>query len=231
MINPETGTPQGGVISPLLANIYLHYVVDEWFVEVVQPKLYGRSAMVRFADDFVIVCEMERDAKRVLKALRKRLSKYGLELHPKKTRLVKFRKPEAFAKTAKASGNGTFDFLGFTYYWTRSSRGKWVVRRRTMGKRLSRSIRSMTKWCRDNLHMPLPEQHKALTRKLLGTYGYYGIKCNYESLKPVYHHVRKSWRKWLSRRDRDSIVTWEKFREQIEKSFPLPKPRIVHANV
>jgi len=231
LINPETGTPQGGVISPLLANIYLHYVVDEWFAEEVQPRLYGRSAMVRFADDFVIVCELEGDARRVLKALQRRLSKYGLELHPKKTRLVKFRKPEPFVKTAKASGNGTFDFLGFTYYWTRSLRGKWVVRRRTMGKRLRRSIRSLTKWCKDNLHMPLPEQQKALRLKLLGTYGYYGIKCNYEALETVYFHTRKAWKKWLSRRDRDSSLTWKKFHEKIEKTFPLPKPRIVHAYV
>lgn len=231
LINPESGTPQGGVISPLLANIYLHYVVDEWFVEEVQHRLCGRSALVRYADDFVIVCELEGDAKKVLKALRKRLSKYGLELHPKKTRLVKFRKPAPATKTAKASGNGTFDFLGFTYYWTRSLQGKWVVRRRTMGKRQRRSIRSMTKWCKYNRHMSLPEQHMALKRKLLGTYGYYGIKCNCEALETVYHHVRKAWRKWLSRRDRDSMITWEKFHEKIERTFPLPKPRIVHANV
>ncbi len=100
-----------------------------------------------------------------------------------------------------------------------------------MKARLRRSICSLTKWCKDNLHMPLPEQHKALKRKLQGHYGYYGIRCNCEALEMVYHHVRKSWRKWLSRRDRDSIVTWEKFRGKIEKSFPLPKPRIVHANV
>jgi RNA-directed DNA polymerase len=231
LINPETGTPQGGVISPLLANIYLHYVVDEWFVKEVQPRLYCRSALVRFADDFVIVCEKEQDAKRVLNALRKRLSKYGLELHPKKTRLVKFRKPEPYVKTAKASGNGTFDFLGFTYYWIRSYRGKWVVRRRTRKARLRRTICSLTKWCKENLHMPLPEQHIALKRKLQGIYGYYGIRCNYEALEIVYHHVRKSWRKWLSRRDRDKMITWENFRVKIEKKFPLPKPRIIHANV
>lgn len=231
LINPETGTPQGGVISPLLANIYLHYVVDEWFAEVVRPRLYGRAEMVRFADDFVIVCELEGDAERVLKALRKRLSKYGLELHPEKTRLVKFRKPEAFEKSPKASGNGTFDFLGFTYYWTRSRQGKWVVRRRTMKSRLRRSIRSLTKWCRDNRHMPLPEQHKALKAKLHGIYGYYGIRCNLRALEEVYHYALRAWKKWLSRRSRKSRIRWTQFHETIGNRFPLPKPRIVHANV
>ena len=231
LINPETGTPQGGVISPLLANIYLHYVVDEWFVKVVLPRLYGRAELVRFADDFVIVCELERDAERVLKALRKRLSKYGLELHPEKTRLVKFRKPEAYEKSPKASGNGTFDFLGFTYYWTRARRGKWVVRRRTMKSRQRRSIRSLTKWCRDNRHMPLPEQQKALSAKLHGHYAYYGVRCNCKALEEVYHHVLRAWQKWLSRRSRGAVIWWSHFRETIEKKFPLPKPRIVHANV
>jgi group II intron reverse transcriptase/maturase len=231
LINPETGTPQGGVISPLLANIYLHYVVDEWFAEVVRPRLYGRAELVRFADDFVIVCELDRDAKRVLKALRKRLSKYGLELHPEKTRLVKFRKPEAFAKTSKASGNGTFDFLGFTYYWIRSRQGKWVVRRRTMKSRLRRSIRSLWTWCKENRHMPLPEQHKALKAKLHGIYAYYGIRCNCEALETVYYHALRAWQKWLSRRSRKSKIWWSMFHEKIERIFPLPKPRIVHANV
>ena len=168
LINPETGTPQGGVISPLLANIYLHYVVDDWFVREVQPRLYGRSAIVRFADDFVIVCEQPGDAQKVLDVLRKRLSKYGLDLHPEKTRLIQFRKPEANAKTSKASGNGTFDFLGFTYFWTRSRQGKWVVRRRTMAKRQRRAMKDLTEWCKANRHMPLPEQHKMLKLKLLG---------------------------------------------------------------
>jgi RNA-directed DNA polymerase len=231
LVNPETGTPQGGVISPLLANIYLHYVVDDWFVKVVQPRLFGRSVLVRYADDFVIVCELEKDAKRVLAALHKRLAKYGLDLHPEKTRLIKFRKPAATAKSSKASGNDTFDFLGFTYYWTRSRQGKWVVRRRTMRKRLRRTIKSLTQWCKGNLHVPLPLQHAALKRKLLGVYGYYGIKCNCESLEAVYFHTRRAWKKWLGRRDRDTVLTWDKFSEKVEKFFPLPLPRIVHANV
>ena len=231
LINPETGTPQGGVISPLLANIYLHYVLDEWFVKVVQPRLYGRAVLVRFADDFVIVCELEKDSERVLAALHKRLAKYGLDLHPKKTRRVPFRKPAAYEKSSQASGNGTFDFLGFTYYWARSRRGKWVVRRRTAGKRLRRSIRMLTQWCKENLHMPLPEQYAALKRKLLGIYGYYGIRCNYESLEAVHYHARRAWQKWLSRRSRDSGLNWEKFSEKVERHYRLPLPRIVHANV
>jgi group II intron reverse transcriptase/maturase len=230
-INPETGTPQGGVISPLLANIYLHYVVDDWFVKVVRPQLYGRAGLVRFADDFVIVCELKEDAERVLKALHKRLGKYGLDLHPEKTRLVQFRRPAMKAKSSQGSGNGTFDFLGFTYYWTRSRRGYWVVKRCTARKRLRRSITELTEWCKENRHEPLQKQYVVLKQKLQGTYAYFGIKCNYEALSAVYHFTRLAWHKWLSRRDRDSGLTWEKFTQKVEKHFPLPVPRIVHANV
>lgn len=231
LLHPETGTPQGGVISPMLANIYLHTVLDEWFVEVVQPRLKGRSFMVRYADDFLIVCERKDDADRVMEVLPKRLGKYGLELHPEKTRLVQFRKPPAQTKSRKTSGNGTFDFLGFTFYWTRSRRGFWVIMKKTASKRLHRAMREIAQWCKENRHWSLLNQQIRLSQKLHGHYSYFGVKCNYRSLAVMYEHTRKAWHKWLGRRSRDSSIKWEVFSAKIEKAFPLPLPRIVHENI
>ena len=160
LLHPETGTPQGGVISPLLANIYLHAVLDEWFVEVAQPRLYGRSSLIRYADDFVVVCELEKDARRVLDVLPKRLAKYGLTLHPDKTRLIPFRRPSLYS--SKAGGCGTFEFLGFTHHWARSLRGGWVLKQRTAGKALGRTMRTIARWCRHHRHDPVGEQHRAM---------------------------------------------------------------------
>jgi RNA-directed DNA polymerase len=225
---PETGTPQGGVISPLLSNIFLHTVLDEWFVEQVQPRLRGRSFLIRYADDFVIGCEFEVDARRVLVVLAKRLAKYGLSLHPDKTRLVQFQRPSRVHP--EAAGNGTFDFLGFTHYWGRSRRGFWVIKRRTARKRLQRSMLAISQWCRRYRHEAMALQCKKLGQKLRGHYGYYGIVGNFGALEVVYQHTRQVWRKWLSRRSWKSQVSWEKFLE-LEKIFALPRPRIVHAKV
>jgi len=228
LTHPETGTPQGGVISPLLANIYLHTVLDEWFAQQVQPRLRGRSFLIRFADDFVVGCEFEDDARRVLEVLAKRLAKYGLSLHPEKTRLVQFRRPPR--GKPPADGNGTFDFLGFTHHWTLSRRGFWVIKRRTARKRLQRSMRAISQWCKRNRHEPMAVQCKQLGQKLRGHYGYYGIVGNFRALETVFQHTRQAWRKWLSRRSWKSYVSWEKFLK-LEKVFDLPAPRIVHANV
>ena len=231
LIDPETGTPQGGVISPLLANIYLHYILDDWFVKDVQPRLRGRSLLVRFADDFIILCQLEADARWVLEVLGKRLGQFGLELHPEKTRLIQFRKPSRSAQSGKAKGNGTFDFVGFTFYWARSRRGFWVVKKKTRGDRLRRAMRRMTRWCKDNRHMKVAEQHVILGQKLRGFYNYYAVKCNYQALESLYQHTRSAWCKWLRRRSHKSKIKWENFAERIEKPFPLPQPRIIHANV
>lgn len=225
---PELGTPQGAVISPLLANVYLHTVLDEWYARQVLPRLRGRSFLIRFADDFVVVCELEEDARRVLEVLPKRLGRYGLSLHPEKTRLVRFRRP--CGETRKGSGNGTFDMLGFTHYWGKSRKGDWVVKRKTAAKRLRRSLKAVTQWCRAHRHEPVAEQYKTLCKKLNGHYGYYGIRLNYRALKAVYEHTRQSWRKWLSRRSWRSAIKWDKFL-LMERRYPLPRPRIVHADV
>ena len=223
---PEKGTLQGGVISPILANIYLHHVLDEWFVKEVQPRLKGRSFLLRFADDFIIGCELESDARRVMAVLSKRLGRFGLSLHPEKTRLVEFGKPPNHQK----KGKGTFDFLGFTHYWAKSRRGDWVIKRKTARKRLRRAMKKAWHWCRQNRHEPPNEQYRKLCLKLIGHYRYYGVRSNYRAMEKLYWHVVAAWRYWLSRRSQKGRITMEKF-EVIHLIYPLPRPRIIHTNI
>jgi group II intron reverse transcriptase/maturase len=226
---PEAGTPQGGVVSPLLANVYLHYVLDEWFEQAVRPRLRGRAFLIRYADDFVMGCTCEEDARRVLEVLPKRFGKYGLTLHPDKTRWVPFRRPADGGQDPRSptSRPGTFDFLGFTHYWGKSRRGRWVIKRQTAASRLRRTLQGIGAWCRRYRHQPLTEQHRMLSQKLTGHYGYYGITGNYRSLRCLYQGVRRLWRKWLARRSWAGRLSWERF-EAIWQRFPLPPPRVVH---
>lgn len=221
---PEKGTPQGGVISPLLANIYLHEVLDEWFEREVKPCMKGRCFLIRFADDFIIGCELESDAQRIMAVLPKRFGRYGLTIHPTKTKLVKFSRPKL---KDEGAGNGTFDFLGFTHYWARSQKGNWVVKRKTAGKRLRRAGKRVWQWCRRNRHIPMREQSKMLSLKLRGHYQYYGIRCNYEALRAYHAQVKRAWRSWLNRRGGKKRMTCERFAHLLTV-FPLPRPRIVH---
>jgi RNA-directed DNA polymerase len=218
------GTPQGGVISPLIANVYLHYVLDDWFVKDVQPRLKGRCFLIRFADDALLGFEHEEDARRVAEVLPKRFGKYGLSLHPDKTRLVRFIRPARGAW--KDRENGTFDFLGFTHYLAKSRQGGWVVKRRTIRKRLRRAISRFAEWCKFNRHMSIKEQWEKLSQKLKGYYQYYGIRGNYDSIDWVYYMLRVAWRRWLGRRSQKGYLNKEKF-QKILDTFPLPKPRIV----
>jgi RNA-directed DNA polymerase len=222
---PEAGSPQGGVISPVLSNIFLHHVLDEWFVRDVQPRMRGRCFLLRFADDFVIGCEREDDAHRIMAVLPKRFARFRLTIHPQKTRLIAFGKP-ARRETA-AKGNGTFEFLGFTHYWAKSRLGTWVLKRKTAKKRVRRAKQALWRWCRNNRHRPLKEQYQQLCPKLAGHYQYYSIRGNYRALESVFACVRKAWRYWLSRRSRESSIRWDKF-ERLLEVFPLPRPRIIH---
>lgn len=226
MTYPDKGTPQGGVASPMLANIFLHYVLDEWFVHDVQPRLKGRSFLVRFADDFIIGFEQEADARRVLEVLPKRFSRYDLIIHPEKTKLVRFIQPLANEKTEKE--NGTFDFLGFTHFWAKSRYGYWIIKRKTIGKRVRRFMKAIWEWCRENLHEPVKEQHKTLCSKLRGYYQYYGIRGNFKMLEVVFEHTEQAWRRWLGRRCSKGYVSAEEFSNFHRKVFPLPKPRVIH---
>ena len=220
---PEEGTPQGGVISPILSNIYLHEVLDTWFETQVKPCLKGRAFLIRFADDFVIGFEREGDVRRVMEVLPKRFAKYGLTIHPDKTKLVDFRPPR------KGRGEpGNFDFLGFTHYWGQSRRGRWIVKRKTAKKRLSRSLKAINDWCRKNRHEPVRDQHRKLNMKLQGHYGYYGITGNWRSLAGFRHEVARRWRKWLHRRSRKNAMPWPRFNRLLER-WPLAPVRIVQS--
>lgn len=215
---PEDGTPQGGVISPVLSNIYLHYLLDDWYVREVQPRMAGRCFLIRWADDFILGFESKSDALRVMDALPKRLEKYKLALHPEKTKLIRF------SERVSGKENGTFDFLGFTFYRSRSLKGYNVIKKKTAGKRKSRFMKGIWQWCRVNRHEPMPEQHQTLCSKLRGFYQYYGVRSNFKALEVVYEYTEKAWRRWLSQRSQNGKELFDDLRER----YPLPKPRIVH---
>jgi group II intron reverse transcriptase/maturase len=226
---PDEGTPQGGVISPLLANIVLHYVLDEWFEEEVRPRLKGEAFMIRYADDFVIGVAREDDARRIMDVLPKRMSKYGLTVHPEKTRLVRFQPADAADSETgeRPTVPQTFDFLGFTHYWGRSQRGGWVVKRKTAKSRLQRALHALSDWCAKNRHQPIGDQHQTLSQKLRGHYAYYGIIGNFHNLQAFLEGARKVWRQWLSRRRRAGHLSWPDFL-RLEKRYGLPRARVVH---
>ena len=226
-----TGSPQGGVISPMLSNVYLHYVLDVWFEETVRPRMKGRAFLVRFADDFVMGFQREDDARRVLEVLPKRFAKYGLTLHPTKTRLVRFTRPvkqDSPAGQDCPPGPGSFDLLGFTHYWGRSLKGNWVIKRKTSKSRLSRAVQTIGTWCRRHRHQPVSQQHQALAQKLRGHYAYYGVTCNGRALNGFFQQVLLSWKKWLGRRSQRASTSWEWFKGLLRR-YPLPSPRIVHS--
>lgn len=224
--HPEKGTPQGGVISPLLANIYLHHVLDEWVEMGVRPRMRGQVSLIRFADDFVIGCELAYDARRIMEVLPKRFNRFTLTIPPKKTALVEFGSPNS--QRCTGTGKSTFDFLGFPHYWGTSRRGYWVIKRKTAAKRLRRAMKRLGRWCCYNRHLPLSEQHRILSSKLRGHYQYYGIRGNYKMMEVLMEHVERAWCRWLGRRPRNGAIPSEKFAE-IRKTFPLPRPRIVHS--
>jgi RNA-directed DNA polymerase len=220
---PELGTAQGSVLSPLLGNIYLHYVLDLWFEREVKPRLKGEAYLVRYADDFVIGFERQDDAERVMEVLKKRMGRFGLTLHPDKTRLLPFRQPP----TAQTGGKGpaTFDFLGFTLYWRRTRNGRWSMTCKTRRARLRRAVQAVADWCRRHRHWPVKAQHAALKRRLQGHFNYFGISGNFRSLLRLVGEAKRVWYKWLRRRSQQAHLSWEGFGELL-KRFPFPRPRI-----
>lgn len=217
----DRGTTQGSVLSPLLGNVYLHHVVDVWFEREVKPRLRGRGALVRYADDLVIGFAREDDAVRVMEVLGKRMDKYGLKLHPEKTRLLRFQPP------GKGGGGGgeTFDFLGYTLHWQRTLRGKWRMGCRTRRESLRRAIKGASEWCERHRHDSVEEQRKALTRKLVGHYGYFGVNGNSSAMRRFYIAVVRSWQKWLNRRSQNAHMPWKRFNELL-RAHPLPQPSV-----
>ena len=224
---PGVGTPQGGVISPLLANVFLHEVVDVWFASEVQPRLSGRASLVRYADDMVFVFEREDDAKRVFEVLPKRFGKYGLTLHPEKTRMLKFARPPWDPPSGgDDSGGDSFDFLGFTHHWARSRAGRPVVKRRTAKDSFSRALRRVKEWCRLHRHDPLQAQQQGLARKLRGHYAYFAVTENNAAIGRFSYEVKQVWWKWLRRRSHRPF-TWSRMAALLDR-WPLPEPRIMH---
>lgn len=220
---PDDGTPQGGVISPLLSNVYLHYVLDNWFEMEIKPRLKAQARLIRYADDFVILFKDRTDALRVEKVIWKRFEKYGLTLHSEKTRLIDFTPP-----ATQPGKSESFDFLGFTHFWGKSLRGNNIVKRKTAKKKLRRAIIAINQWCKDNRHEEIREQQKSLARKLNGHYGFYGITFNSSSIALFYEQTMRCWKKWLNRRNRNNEMNWDVFNKLLKK-YPLPKPRIVHS--
>jgi RNA-directed DNA polymerase len=228
LLQSQTGIGQGQVISPFLANVYLHHVLDRWFEDEVKARLRGKAYVVRYMDDAVICFEQEEDAQKVLKVLEKRFSKYGLTLHPQKTRLVEFGR-KALAKAERMGTRpATFDFLGHTHISARSRRGKYTVKVRTMKKRLRRSLKAVAAWCKAHRHQSVQEQQTTLNAKLRGHYQYYGRASNYQALWRFYCTVRRIWHKWLNRRTRGSTLSWDQY-QRLLQCYPLVLPRIVHS--
>lgn len=228
----EEGTPQGGVISPLLSNIYLHEVLDQWFEREVQTRMKGRTFLVRYADDFVIGIEHEEDARRVQEVLPKRFERYGLTLHPEKTRLVAFAPPQPGKKDKEPpeqsgpGSGGSFDFLGFTHRWKRSKKGTPVMQHGTSSKRLTRALKSLRQWLAENLHEPIREQWKTLRSKVQGHYNYYGVRGNSRAIQGYSYQAQREWFRSLNRRGGAKALTWERFRNWLREIMPWPEPRV-----
>jgi len=229
LLHSKTGTGQGQIISPLLSNVYLHCVLDEWFEREVKPRLRGEAHEVRYADDFVLCFQYREDADRVLKVLSKRFGRFGLSLHPDKTRLIEFgRFAQQNAVRRGEKKPATFDFLGLTHICARSRRGRFTIHVRTMRKRLRRSLAEISEWCQRHRHDPVAQQCEALNRKLRGHYQYYGRPSNYRSLRRFHGSVRRIWKKWLNRRHRGKTINWASY-AQILHRHPLLRPRITHS--
>ena len=223
----ETGTGQGQIISPMLANVYLHHVLDEWLEDVVKPRLRGKVFAIRYADDAVLCFQHRADAEKVLRVLPKRFAKFGLALHPEKTRLVAFGRQALAQAVRRETKPDTFDFLGFTHLCARSRRGTFTVHIKSMKKRLQRAFKAVAEWCRTHRHDPVAQQQHALNAKLRGHYQYYGRPTNYRSLWQFYRGVRRLWHKWLQRRTRGPSLPWSRY-TQLLCRHPLLRPRIMH---
>lgn len=221
---PEVGAVQGSIISPMFGNIYLHKALDKWFEEEVKGRLKGRSVLIRYCDDFIIGFEHMEDATRVMRVLGKRMERFGLSLHPDKTRLLEFQRPEREQKGGK--GPGSFDFLGFTLYWRRNrGRTGWHMSFKTRKARLGRAIKAIHNQCRRQRYWSVPMQHQALVRRIQGHFNYFGVNDNTQSLELLVKKVERSWYNWLNRRSQRSRLNWKRFRDLL-RDFPLPTPRV-----
>jgi len=226
LTDPEQGTPPGGGVSPMVATIFRQAVLEAWYARDVTPRMNGRTVLLRLADDCVIGCEREEDARRIMAVLPKRVARFGLTMHPTKPGLVACRRPGSQAETD--TGHGTCECLGCIHDWTKSRRGSWVIKRRTASKRLRRTMRALWQWCRDQRPTPRIAQYRILCQKLRGHYQSYSIRGHDPRLQQLYEHAGHAWRYWLSRRSHKSALPWETF-DRLHVRVPLPAPRILHA--
>jgi RNA-directed DNA polymerase len=223
---PAQGTPQGGVISPMGSHVVLPRGLEDWFGKDVQPRMQGRCFLTRVADDFIIGCALEADARRVIEVLPKRFARFRLTIQPEKTALIACKRPPS--REPSAGGQGSFDFLGFTPYWAKTRRGYWGIKRKTVGKRLRRFMKEIWTWCRENRQAPLKEQYQTVGMKLRGYYQYYGRRGHFKMLEVVFEHTERAWQYWLSRRSHTGHINWQKFEGVLRQQLPLPKPRLIH---
>jgi group II intron reverse transcriptase/maturase len=219
VIHPQTGTPQGGVISPVLANIYLHYALDLWFERVVRPQQQGRCRLIRYADDFVACFEYRHEAEAFEQGLKERLAKFGLEVAADKTKTLRF-------GHNGGPHNGRFDFLGFEFYWEPDRQGQPRVKRRTATKKWRAGIQRMTDWVKTHRHQKLSRMLKTLKAKLRGTWNYYGLIGNHRRMQLFYETTCRTLHKWLNRRSQRPSMTWPAFNRMLAH-FQVPRPRIV----
>jgi RNA-directed DNA polymerase len=218
----DAGTPQGSVISPILSNVYMHEVLDGWFEQTIKPELRGRTELIRFADDYVVICEKQEDAEALLEQVKARFQSYGLEIHPEKTRIVDFRSPWESGQKPQ-----TFDFLGFTHYWKKTRRGGYAMFHKTKAKKFRVALGNIKEWCKGNRHLPVDEQHRLIADRLRGHYAYYGIRGNSRSIAQFREEVKRKWHYWLGRRsskDADEANRWK----WLDSCYRLPPARLVH---
>ncbi len=220
---PDVGTAQGSVLSPMLGNIYLHHVLDVWLDREVRPRLRGKACLVRYADDMVIGFERPEEAEMVMGLLRQRMAEYGLRLHPEKTRLVPFRRPPSRQEGGK--GPGTFDFLGFTLLWQKTRKEHWGQNFKTRKGRLLRAKAALNDFCRRYRHEPVKEQHASLCRRISGHFNYFGVNGNMDSLSRLVRAAERIWYRWLRRRSNRTRLNWQRFGDLL-RAFPLPRPSI-----
>jgi len=219
VIHPVTGTPQGGIVSPILANVYLHYVLDLWFHQVVKKHCRGEACLIRYADDFVCAFQYQEDAQRFYRVLGKRLGKFGLEVAAEKTRVI-------LIDRDPPSGKSGFEFLGFEFYWGKDRGGRPHLKRRTSRKKLKASLKCFAAWCRENRNLRLMILFRRLNAKLRGYFNYYGVVGNYASLNQFFWQAMRIMFKWLNRRSQRRSFNWQGFQELL-KHFRVEQPRIV----
>ena len=216
--HPITGSPQGGIVSPVIANIYLHYALDLWFEKVVKPSCNGTVYCCRYADDFVCAFQSEPEARRFYRQIKERLGKFGLEVAEEKTNIIRFSRYQKEENTA-------FDFLGFEFRWGISRNGKMIIKKRTSPEKLRKALNGITEWCKHMGSMRRKDIFRKLNRKLIGYYNYYGVIGNYDSLSIFFFRMQKILYKWLKRKSFRGKLSWEKFNKYLE-IYRIETPRI-----